>query len=319
MVEDENGRLIIRLGDTTDHGGEVITGADTWTVLGVPVARIGDKVRCPKCDNKIYEIVEGNQKMTLFGRPVAFEYHQTSCGARLISSLRHGSMARQMQTAMQSSLNNSPSVTSGALAANVNGSNVRNGISDAQTRPSDLLKLDERAIVMRYREAINYMNKYGLRFQGFAPDSMIGYGLADGIWNDFRSNDDFPGMFTGGKYYRCQPQSEVVIDWLHDLDLNYEWVFNFAISRSSITGTDSHYWVEALSPIGSTIIHLDPLYDKVTYPSQPHPWEDISGTQASHLFIHEHRKENDTRFEWEYREDRFQSSQKLRERRISNK
>ena len=146
---------------------------------------------------------------------------------------------------------------------------------------------------------------------------MFGYGLADTLWNGFRSNDHWPGSVTGGKYYRCYPQSEVVIDWLYDLDLNYEWDFHFAISRSSITGRDSHYWVEALSPIGTTIIHMDPLYDEVTYPRQPHPKEDISAAKADHLFINRYRDRKITGFQWEYKEDRFQSSQKLRERRIA--
>lgn len=87
MFQDERGRRVIRLGDTTSHGGKVITGADMWNVFGKPVARVGDKVICPKCDNKVYEIIEGNQKMNAFGRPVAFDGHRTSCGATLISSL----------------------------------------------------------------------------------------------------------------------------------------------------------------------------------------------------------------------------------------
>jgi len=143
MVEDEKGRLIIRLGDTTDHGGEVITGADTWTVEGRPVARIGDKVRCPKCDNKIYEIVEGNQKMTLFGRPAAFEYHKTSCGASLLSSLRSHDMARQMQTLMQSSLNNPPNVMNGVLTADASGANylpTKVDISDVRTNRTPIFR-----------------------------------------------------------------------------------------------------------------------------------------------------------------------------------
>lgn len=319
MFYDETNRAVIRLGDTTDHGGKVLTGEERMMIMGRPAARVGDMVICPKCDNKAYPIIEGNEKMHTFGRQVAFDGHRTACGARLISSLsgNHG-MGRQMQTTMQNSLSNPPSVMSGTLTADASGRSYSNSVADTQARPSDLLKLDERAILMRYREAINYMNKYGLRFQGIAPDSMIGYGLADAMWNGLRNNDYFPGMFTGGKYYRCRPQSEVVIDWLYDLDLNYEWIINFAVKQSAITGRESHTWVEVRSPIGSTVIHLDPLYDEVTYPSQPHPWEDISGTEVSNLFINTYRKENDTRFEWEYREDRFQSSQKLRERRIAD-
>lgn len=81
------GRNVIRVTDTTDHGGEVITGADNWSVYGKPVARIGDLVRCPKCLNQTYPIVEGDQTITTHGRQVAFEGHLTACGARLISSL----------------------------------------------------------------------------------------------------------------------------------------------------------------------------------------------------------------------------------------
>jgi len=312
MFEDENGRRVIRLGDTTDHGGKVITGAEMWDVFGRPIARIGDKVICPRCDNQVYEIIEGNQKITAFGRPVAFEGHKTSCGATLISSLGQGSRSSGSSFSSQSN-----SYGSNATAHDGSSSGINSVSASNEAKPSDLLELDKRAILMRYREAMNYMNKYGLRFQGFAPDSMIGYGLADVLWNGLRNNDYFPGMFTGGKYYRCRPQSEVVIDWLYDLDLNYEWVFNFAVSESVITGNESHTWVEAKSPIGSTVIHMDPLWDKVTFPMQPHPYDYISATEVSNLFINRYRDYKIAGFQWEYKEDRFQSGQKLRERRIA--
>lgn len=132
MFQDEKGRRVIRLGDTTSHGGKVITGAEMWNVYGKPVARVGDQVICHRCDNKVYEIVEGNQKITAFGRPVAFEGHKTSCGAILISSLGINEMARQMETMMQSSLNNTPSVMSGTLTADASGRNY------AQRRSNDV-------------------------------------------------------------------------------------------------------------------------------------------------------------------------------------
>ena len=39
---------IIRLSDSTDHGGTVITPLSTMTVLGKPVARVGDLYRSNK-------------------------------------------------------------------------------------------------------------------------------------------------------------------------------------------------------------------------------------------------------------------------------
>ena len=39
---------LIRLGDTTDHGGEVITASETMRYCGRRVARKGDRVNCPQ-------------------------------------------------------------------------------------------------------------------------------------------------------------------------------------------------------------------------------------------------------------------------------
>lgn len=39
----------IVMGDRTSHGGVVMSGDPTWTVDGQPIARIGDKVSCPRC------------------------------------------------------------------------------------------------------------------------------------------------------------------------------------------------------------------------------------------------------------------------------
>ena len=38
---------LIRLGDTTDHGGKVITASQTMRYAGQPVARKGDLIECP--------------------------------------------------------------------------------------------------------------------------------------------------------------------------------------------------------------------------------------------------------------------------------
>ncbi|MBP6116975.1 MAG: PAAR domain-containing protein [Neisseriaceae bacterium] len=79
-------RAIICVGDTTTHGGQVLEGDGQILVLGRAVARVGDRVRCPKCKG-VYVIVEGDPKLSaLNGQNIALEGMQTSCGARLISS-----------------------------------------------------------------------------------------------------------------------------------------------------------------------------------------------------------------------------------------
>jgi uncharacterized Zn-binding protein involved in type VI secretion len=81
-------RKIIVLGDTTTHGGEVITawGAGRTFIDGIPVACVGDLVRCPQCRGE-YAIVEGagDPGMTVYGKPVAREDDGVACGAKLVS------------------------------------------------------------------------------------------------------------------------------------------------------------------------------------------------------------------------------------------
>ena len=81
---DERG--VIRLGDRTTHGGRVVRVASTSTVDGIPIARIGDTVTCPRCSGR-HTIVEGEPTYTDDDIPVALHGHRTSCGARLISSI----------------------------------------------------------------------------------------------------------------------------------------------------------------------------------------------------------------------------------------
>ena len=79
---------LIRLGDTTDHGGEVITASDTMRNGGRRVARKGDFVTCPlHSDLNPNVIPEGDDKITDHGVPVARHGHKATCGCYLISSL----------------------------------------------------------------------------------------------------------------------------------------------------------------------------------------------------------------------------------------
>lgn len=86
MSMTKHGRGVIRLHDTTDHGGKVISVAHIPSDMGRPIACVGDMVQCPKCKG-VYPIVEGDSDCTIEGVPVAFEGHKTACGASLISSV----------------------------------------------------------------------------------------------------------------------------------------------------------------------------------------------------------------------------------------
>ena len=80
-------RRVIRLNDPTSHGGKVIAAAPKTTVLGVAVARKGDRCICPNKGHDICVIAEGDPNVLIEGVPVAFEGHATSCGAKLISTV----------------------------------------------------------------------------------------------------------------------------------------------------------------------------------------------------------------------------------------
>ncbi|WZB76029.1 PAAR domain-containing protein [Achromobacter insuavis] len=86
-------RSVIRKGDRTSHGGVVVTGDESVQIFGQPMARVGDRVTCPKCAGQ-HTIVEGVQSVSS-DRRTALEGMKTSCGATLIASqqfyqLEHG-------------------------------------------------------------------------------------------------------------------------------------------------------------------------------------------------------------------------------------
>ena len=81
------GRGVVRLGDRTDHGGEV-TGASSGTVvLGKPAAQQGDMTFCPRCKGS-FAIEPDGQGARHQGTPYAYDGDLTACGARLLASVR---------------------------------------------------------------------------------------------------------------------------------------------------------------------------------------------------------------------------------------
>lgn len=80
-------RPVIVVGDRTTHGGVVISGSPFTDVDGKAVARIGDKVTCPKKGHgSVTTIVTGDLTVIIDGQPVARHGDKTACGASLISS-----------------------------------------------------------------------------------------------------------------------------------------------------------------------------------------------------------------------------------------
>lgn len=80
-------RHVIRLNDPTTHGGKVVSAAPASTVMGVAVARKGDRCFCPLKGHEVCVIAEGDPSVLIDGVPVAFEGHLTSCGAKLLSTV----------------------------------------------------------------------------------------------------------------------------------------------------------------------------------------------------------------------------------------
>ncbi len=81
------GLPIVRLGDMTSHGGRVVTASPTHTILGIGIARVGDKLICPIPGHGVSVIVEGAANFLIGGRKVALHGHRGACGCTLIASL----------------------------------------------------------------------------------------------------------------------------------------------------------------------------------------------------------------------------------------
>lgn len=78
---------VIRLGDKTTHGGEVVSAAGNYKIMGKNVAREGDSCTCPIKGHGNCQIVGGDPNWKIDGRSVALQgISKTSCGSELISS-----------------------------------------------------------------------------------------------------------------------------------------------------------------------------------------------------------------------------------------
>lgn len=74
-----------RLGDRSNHGGKIVSGAERTFVNGKPVARMGDKHDCPIPGHGTTNIVSGSPDTQTEGRPNARMGDAVGCGARIIT------------------------------------------------------------------------------------------------------------------------------------------------------------------------------------------------------------------------------------------
>lgn len=82
---------IITVGDTTTHGGVVITGSPTSKIRGKAIARLGDLVNCPQHypDDRphgVNRIVQVAGRYRIGGIPGACAGDVTECGCALVGS-----------------------------------------------------------------------------------------------------------------------------------------------------------------------------------------------------------------------------------------
>lgn len=80
-------RPVIRVGDSTSHGGTVAEGSEHFIVDGKPVARVGDKVTCPLHGDTTID--SGSATYITDGRPTARDGDTTACGATLGATQDH--------------------------------------------------------------------------------------------------------------------------------------------------------------------------------------------------------------------------------------
>lgn len=76
-------KLAIVVGDTTTHGGTVLTGAPTRRIMSLPMAHLGSDVVCPI--HGATKIITGQRHALVDGMPLAVEGDLTSCRAFLIA------------------------------------------------------------------------------------------------------------------------------------------------------------------------------------------------------------------------------------------
>lgn len=78
------GNAVARIGDTSDHGGVIISSASKTIVEGKLVARVTDRHSCPIPGHGVTQITTGSPQFVAEGQKVARTGSLTGCGAKII-------------------------------------------------------------------------------------------------------------------------------------------------------------------------------------------------------------------------------------------
>ncbi|KMN13033.1 PAAR domain-containing protein [Pseudomonas weihenstephanensis] len=84
---------IIRLGDSTTHGGVVLEAFSRTDLNGKPIAGAGHNVSCPLCKG-VFPIADGSATYSVDGIGVELDGMKTACGTALIANGRKGAVNR---------------------------------------------------------------------------------------------------------------------------------------------------------------------------------------------------------------------------------
>ena len=84
---------IIRLGDSTTHGGVVLEAFYQTDLNGKPIAGVGHNVSCPLCKG-FFPIADGSATYSVDGIAVALDGMKAACGAALIANGPKGAVKR---------------------------------------------------------------------------------------------------------------------------------------------------------------------------------------------------------------------------------
>jgi uncharacterized Zn-binding protein involved in type VI secretion len=77
------GKQVARVGDSTSHGGTIVSGASQTMVDGKAIARQGDTHECGYWYHGSGEITGGSSTVMVEGKPVARVGDSTDCGAEI--------------------------------------------------------------------------------------------------------------------------------------------------------------------------------------------------------------------------------------------
>lgn len=77
--------VVARLGDTSDHGGEIITAGSTVKANGILVARLGDQHSCPIPGHGVTPLVSASASVKSDGARLARVGDRAGCGATINS------------------------------------------------------------------------------------------------------------------------------------------------------------------------------------------------------------------------------------------